>query len=84
MDANGWMPIELAPEVKGDYMFCLAAWGPEEDQSVGAAFRWNGRWFAAGCFHQTTSDRRFAWRELEIYPTHCMPMPNPPENADGR
>ena len=70
--AEVWFPIETAPEVKGDFLFCRLAWGPEDDKCTGDGFRWRGRWFAAAPFYAMGKERRFEFRELEVTPTHWM------------
>lgn len=80
---EGWKPIETAPEPKGDFFFCHLAWGPDDDKSTGDGFRWNGRWFAAGVFHRIGQERRFEIREIEVRPTHWMPLPAAPTEVQA-
>ncbi len=75
---DAWLPIETAPEVKGECLFCEIAWGPEGDQSVGNGMRWQGRWFAAGTFHALGQERRYEFREIEVKPTHWRRGPDAP------
>lgn len=77
-----WMPIESAPAVKGKYFFCRLAWGPDWDKCTGDGFRWNGHWFAGGVFHLANirfDECQNEIRQLEVKPTHWMPLPAPPE-----
>ena len=81
---TGWQPIETAPEGKVGYSWMLLAWGPEEDQSVSHGMRWGDRFFATGTFHCLGKDKRFEFREIEIKPTHWMPLPAAPETPEGK
>lgn len=76
---DGWQPIETAPTVKGECFFCMLAWGPDGDQSVGEGMRWNGRWFATGTFYAMGKERKYEFREIEVKPTHWMRGPAAPQ-----
>lgn len=85
-DALTWQPIETAPEVKGKYLFCRVAWGPEWDKCTGDAFRWNGRWFAAAVFHKpgvSFDQCQQEFRMIEVQPTHWMRNADAPEEIRG-
>ena len=88
--AEGWKPIDTAPEIKGDYFFCDLAWGPDEDLSTGKGFRWNGRWFVAAIFYDcmARNGRQYFFREIEVTPKYWMDRAASPtpaaQGGDGR
>lgn len=81
--AEGWRPIETAPEVKGEYFFCRVAWGHEADKCTGDGFRWNNRWFAAATFYNNApfGECQHEMRQIEVHPTHWAPRPAEPNTA---
>lgn len=76
---DGWQPIETAPKGAKGYAWMMLAWGPEGDQSIGKGMRWGDRFFAAGDFYCLGQEKKFELREIEIHPTHWMPLAAPPE-----
>jgi hypothetical protein len=86
---EGWKLIDTAPEVKGDYFFCLVAWGDDEDKSTGYAVRFDGKWYAGAVFHAIGQRRRYFIKETEVTPTHWMEFPKfaaptLPQSEDAR
>jgi len=78
--AREWQPIETAPvglNPAGAF-WCLLAYGPADDQSISHGFRWHGKWYAAGTFYRLGQERLYELREVEVHPTHWMPMPELP------
>jgi len=78
MDANGWMPIESAPEDAHAILGFSGMWRGNPEIAVYEAMRFGsskqfGGWAVPGD-HEGYHDP----------PTHWMPLPAPPENADGR
>lgn len=70
-----WRPIETAPRSRADgYCWMHLAWGPEGDVSTGVGMRWGDRFFAAGTFHCLGQKKRYEFREIEVQPTHWMPL----------
>jgi hypothetical protein len=59
------------------------AWGPEGDVSTGLGMRWGDRYFAAGAFYCLGQERRYKFREIEVQPTHWMPLPAAPASSAG-
>ncbi|MDH1266742.1 DUF551 domain-containing protein [Rhizobium pusense] len=83
---EGWQDIGTAPTEKGNCFFCQLAWGPENDRSIGDGFRWNGRWFAVGTFYKggRFDECQYEKRQIEVQPTHWMPLPAAPAKQDDR
>lgn len=77
-DASQWQPIETAPRGAKGICWMLLAWGPEEDQATGNGMRIGDRYFAAGSFFCIGGDKPFEFREIEVSPTHWMPLPAAP------
>lgn len=73
-----WKPIESVPDNNGRPMFCLLAFGPEGDQSVGQGFRVNGKWYVGATFYCLGQEKRYEIREIEVQPTHWQPRPAVP------
>lgn len=79
----GWKPIESVPENEGRPIFCLLAFGPEGDQSVGKGFRVNGKWYVGATFYCLGQEKSYEIREIEVQPTHWRSIPNlPGEESD--
>lgn len=80
MSTGQWQPIETAPITKNPdgLIWLMLAFGPEGDQSIGHGFRWRDKWFAAATFYCLGQDRKYELREIEVQPTHWMPLPAPP------
>ncbi|VVE33927.1 hypothetical protein [Pandoraea commovens] len=77
-DASQWQPIETAPRGAKGVCWMLLAWGPEDDQTTGNGMRIGDRYFAAGSFFCIGGDKPFEFREIEVSPTHWMPLPAAP------
>lgn len=71
----GWRPIETAPTGARGYTWMMLAWGSDDDKNTGAGMRCGDKFFAAGTFHCLGREKRFEFREIEVKPTHWMPMP---------
>lgn len=52
--------------------------GPEDDQTTGTGMRIGDQYFAAGSFFCHGGDKPFEFREIEVSPTHWMPLPAAP------
>jgi hypothetical protein len=76
--AQEWQPIETAPTGAKGYAWMLLAWGPDEDKSVSNGMRCGDRFFAAPSFYCMGQERQFQQREIEVFPTHWMPLPDAP------
>lgn len=74
-----WRPIGTAPKGANGYCWMNLAWGPEGDKSTGVGMRWGDRFFAAGTFHCLGQEKRYEFREIEVKPTHWMPLSRAPE-----
>jgi hypothetical protein len=77
----GWQPIETAPTGATGYCWMNLAWGPADDVSTGVGMRWGDRFFAAGSFYCLGQEKRYEFREIEVQPTHWMPLPESPTAA---
>jgi hypothetical protein len=75
---DAWQPIETAPSGAKGYCWMNLAWGPEGDVSTGIGMRWGDRFFAAGSFYCLGHEKRYEFREIEVKPTHWMPLPEAP------
>lgn len=75
---NEWQTIDTAPKGAKGYSWMLLAWGPDEDKNTGWGMRWNDQFFSAPSFYCMGQERKYQQREIEIYPTHWMPLPPPP------
>lgn len=80
-----WQPIETAPigNNPDGFIWLMLAWGPEGDQSTGNGMRWRDKWFAAPAFYCLGQERKYAFKETEIQPTHWMPLPELPAALSG-
>jgi hypothetical protein len=76
---EGWQPIETAPKGAKGYSWMNLAWGPEGDQSAGIGMRWGDRFFAVGTFYCLGQQKQYEFREIEVNPTHWMPLPDAPD-----
>lgn len=74
----GWRPIETAPRGANGVAWFLLAWGPEGDQSTGVGMRIGEKFFAAGIFYRLGQEKAYEFREVEVQPTHWMPLPAAP------
>lgn len=76
-----WQPIETAPLGAKGVSWMMLAYGPKGDQSVSEGMRWGDKFFASGTFHKPCEfgDRPFRFKEIEVFPTHWMPLPSVPE-----
>jgi hypothetical protein len=81
--ATAWQPIETAPLGAKGYCWMNLAWGPEGDVSTGVGMRWGDRFFAAGSFYCLGQEKRYEFREIEVKPTHWMPLPAAPAAASN-
>ena len=79
---SDWQPIDTAPKGAKGYCWMNLAWGSEGDQSTGIGMRWGDRFFVAATFHCLGQEKRFEFREIEVSPTHWMPLLPPPEVPD--
>lgn len=76
---NEWMPIETAPKGANGYAWMLLAWGPEDDKSVSKGMWCVDRFIAYGTFYAIGKTPAFECRQIEVKPTHWMPLPEPPK-----
>lgn len=88
--AREWQPIETAP--KGtprkagcrSYKWMILA-VPDDDggHNVVSGMNCDGEFFASLTFHRGGSweTRQFHAKEVQVYPTHWMPLPEPPALA---
>lgn len=74
-----WSPIETAPKGEKGCSWMLLAWGPEEDKSTGYGMNVDGKFYASATFYCLGQDRLCQMREIEVNPTHWMPLPAAPE-----
>lgn len=79
---EGWRPIETAPKGAKGVAWMLLAWGPEGDQSVGDGMRIGDKFYASGTFYRMDQEKKLEFREIEVLPTHWMPIPPAPA-AEG-
>lgn len=74
-----WQPIETAPKGANGYAWMFLAWGPEEDKSTGKGMWCVDRFIACATFHAMGKTPAFEFRQIEVSPTHWMPLPEPPQ-----
>lgn len=79
---NGWRPIETAPKGARGYAWMMLAWGAEDDPHVAAGMRCGDKFFAAATFYCLGQEKQYEMREIEVHPTHWMPLPAAPKEDD--
>lgn len=80
--AQQWMPIETAPTGATGYAWMMLAWGPEQDKSTGVGMRDGEKFYASATFYCLGRDKQYEFREIEVRPTHWMPLPAAPQPKD--
>lgn len=84
-EVPGWQPIETAPRGAKGISFFMAAWGPEESQSVGKCIRIGDDFYAAGVFYCLgNKEKPYELREVKVQPTHWMPVPEEPVSQEPK
>lgn len=81
---DGWQPIETAPKGARGYAWMMLAWGAEDDPYVAAGMRCGDKFFAATTFYCLGQEKQYEMREIEVHPTHWMPIPAPPKPEDSQ
>ena len=83
-----WQPIETAPKgtprKPGAKSYCWMMLAHPDDEGgyhVDTGMRCDDEFFAAGTFHRggDWDTRQLYLKEHQVYPTHWMPLPEPPE-----
>ncbi|MFL7901507.1 DUF551 domain-containing protein [Azospirillum argentinense] len=75
---EGWQPIDTAPKGAKGYAWMQLAWGPDEDKATGDGMYANGKFYAVATFYCAGQSRQYQMREIEVSPTHWMPLPSAP------
>jgi hypothetical protein len=79
---SAWQPIETAPKGARGYAWMMLCWGREDGLATGTGFHAEGRFFAAATFFKPSGFPAFEHRQIEVFPTHWMPIPQPPEVSE--
>lgn len=80
--AQQWHPIETAPAGATGYAWMMLAWGPEDDQNTGVGMRDGDKFYASATFYRLGREKQYEFREIEVRPTHWMPLPASPQPKD--
>ncbi len=81
--ASPWQPIETAPTGKKGIAFMRLAWGHDSDKRIGDGVRIGDTFYASGVFFCAGGVKPIEIREVQVNPTHWMPLPAAPVSEQG-